>query len=604
MVTCNLNGGMARRSRASAVAVCAVLISLYGCASPWLARKKEAAEISQEKKDNVKDLWQSPDRPRTIDQLSRKVITIMRAENVALVTELPGTGGKVEASAQRDRMLDFMRRKNVPNPNQWLDDPSTAMVAAEVIVPPAGRKGDRLNVLVDLSKHSEGTNLQGGWLMRTELVEMMVIGPQVREGFGFAMAEGPLVTKKQISGEESLEAATRAMVVGGAVLMQSRTIGLAIAEEFAHAITMAQVIPAINRRFTVFDGSNQIGVAKPQQENYIELTVPPRYRRDPDHFANVVMHLGVAEPADERKARIECCRLELMEPTTARRAAWQLEAVGKETIPILLEGLQNPDKEVRFYSAHALAYLNDARSIPVLQELAASEPAFRAMCFNGLTLVESYKAGDALEELLHVPDAETRYGALLALREHDSHLRLVQGEMAGKVGSILELPSTGPNQVVVGLTLTPEIVIFGPNPAVQIQAFSYVNPRLMLRTTTGGRISVSHIVPGRDDRIVECSADLKSVLGAMAEVGCNYGDWVNFVRLCGVEKHIAAEVAMNPVPTSGRKFNRDGTQHESGDEATEVNDVPAAVPASDAKAAADREQSGWYNPLRWFANNE
>ncbi len=76
----------------------------------------------------------------TIDQISRKVITLLRVENIALVTELPGTGGKAEPSSQRDRMLSIMRRHDVPNLTNCWTDPSTAMVTAEVIVPPAARK--------------------------------------------------------------------------------------------------------------------------------------------------------------------------------------------------------------------------------------------------------------------------------------------------------------------------------------------------------------------------------------------------------------------------------------------------------------------------------
>ncbi len=79
-------------------------------------------------------------------------------------------------------------------------------------------------------------------------------------------------------------------------------------------------------------------------------------------------------------------------------------------------------------------------------------------------VVESYRANDALQALLNAPDAETRYGALLALREHDSQSPMVNGEKSGKVGSILEIPCTAQTLVVVGLNLQPEIVIFEATP--------------------------------------------------------------------------------------------------------------------------------------------
>ena len=605
MATGKEKRAMNRRQCAQKVFAYGLAMSLTGCATPWFNKEKDPSEEYKQEIEDVKKLWQSVDRPRTIDQISRKVITLMRVENLALVTELPGTGGKVEASSQRDRMLGIMRRHDVPNPNQLLDDPSTAMVTAEVIVPPAARKRDKLNVLVSLSKHAEGTSLQGGWLMNTELVEMSVLGGKIRDGFGFAMAKGPLVTKQQITGDPSPESAIKAMVVGGAELIQQRTIGLAIEDKFAHAVTMNTILPPINRRFTVFDGANQVGVAKPRGDSYIELSVPPRYRQDPDHFANVIQHIGVAESKEERAARLEQCGRELLEPTTARRAAYQLEAANKESIPLLLGGLDHPDREVRFYSAHALAYLNDPRSVPALQELAVVEPAFRAMCLNGLMGLESFKTRDALQELLNAPDAETRYGALLALREYDDQLPLVIGEKSGKVGSILEIPSTGSPLVVVGLNMEPEIVIFGTNPAVTINSFVYVNPRMIVKGNGPGRASITHIAAGRDDRVQECNADLKSLLNGISAVGGNYGDWVNFVRICGAEALITPEVAMNPVPVAGRRYNRNGSpidlemSSDKPEQLSELSDIPAM--ATDESKGAERS---WINPFSWFGTKK
>ena len=605
MATGKEKRAMNRRQCAQKLFAYGLAMSLSGCATPWFHKEKDPSEEYKQEIADVKKLWQSEDRPHTIVEISRKVITLLRVENLALVTQLPGTGGKVEASSQRDRMLSIMRKHNVTNPNQLLDDVGTALVTAEVIVPPAARKRDKLNVLVSLSKHAEGTSLQGGWLMNAELVEMSVLGGKIHDGFGFAMAHGPLVTKQQITGDPSPEAALKAMVVGGAELMQQRTIGLAIQDKFAHAVTMNTILPPINRRFTVFDGANQVGVAKPRGDSYIELSVPPRYRQDPDHFANVIQHIGVAESKEERTARLEQCSRQLLEPLTAKSSAYQLEAAGKDSIPLLLGALEHPDREVRFHAAHALAYLNDARSISTLQELAVVEPAFRAMSLNGLMIVESYKASDALQELLNAPDAETRYGALLALREHDSQSPLVNGQKSGVVGSILEIPSTGNPLVVVGLNMSPEIVIFGTNPTVIINDFMYVNPRMIIKSQGPGRANITHIASGKDDRVHECSADLRGLLEGITAVGGNYGDWVNFVRICGAENLMPCEVAMNPVPVAGRKYNRDGSpvdlemSSDKPEKPTELTDIPAMT--TDEPKGSERS---WANPFSWFGTKK
>ncbi len=116
MGTGNKNRLMDRRESAQRMFACALAFSLSGCAAPWFRKEKDPSEEYKKEIQEVKDLWRSEDRPRTIDQISRKVITLMRVENIALVTELPGTGGKVEPSSQRDRMLSIMRRHDVPNP--------------------------------------------------------------------------------------------------------------------------------------------------------------------------------------------------------------------------------------------------------------------------------------------------------------------------------------------------------------------------------------------------------------------------------------------------------------------------------------------------------
>ena len=72
----------------------------------------------------------------------------------------------------------------------------------------------------------------------------------------------------------------------------------------------------------------------------------------------------------------------LAEPTTARRAALQLEAIGKDGVPGLREGLTSPHPEVRFYSAYSLAYLDDSTCATELSNLARQFPEFRYLSLD------------------------------------------------------------------------------------------------------------------------------------------------------------------------------------------------------------------------------
>ncbi len=581
---------------------CSILVvASVGCMAPWLQKPDpNSPEARQSKRDAIKDVLESEDRPRLLFEIAASPsISLGRVENLGLVTKLQNTGGVVNASDQREKMLNVMRRHDVDQPNKLLDDPSTAMVVVFVNVPPGARKGSIHNAGIRKSNFAEATSLRTGWLLKTELAEIRNLDGRRREGFDFAAAEGTIVTEAQITGKTDPDAQITGTVVGGAKLFKDRPIGIAIMEEFADAITQAAVLPAINERFTVFDGQKKDGIATPMKDNYIDLAVPKRYEKDPFHFVNVVLSLAFAEPSARRVERIELCRRQLQEPTTVRNAAWQLEAIGKEAIPVLLEVLEHPDPEVRFYAAHALAYLNEPKCIPVLKQLAPEQAAFRAMCLTALAAVDQYEAEIALQELLQSTDAETRFGALMAIRSRDPNNPIVAGIPVGKTGSILQIPSNSTPLVAVSLEQKPEIVIFGKPPILNLPTVMHVNPRIMLKSETLGMVNVSHFAPGEEDRISQCTPDLPSLLTAISDVGGNYGDWVSFTRECSELGYLSEPMAMNPIPTAGREYDRiRKTSVETGLEPGEA--MPVATFQAEEKIDTAKSSVAWYNPFTWW----
>ncbi len=563
------------------------LTSLSGCFAPWMSKNDDPAA----RREQIKETLQSEKRPTIVGQIAyERMITLARLENIALVNSLPGTGGKVKPSQPREKLLDMMRHWEANQPNSYLDDPSTAMVVAHVNAPPAARKGDVLDVIVQLSMHAEASSLRGGWLLQTPLVEMNQLGGMVKEGFEMGSAIGPIVTAAEINGSEDPLDQTRGIVIGGARLKSGRELGIGVETEFADAVTMAAILPAINTRFTLFNGRKQAGIAVPQDDGHIKISVPPRYQLDAYHFVNVVLQVGFNETETQLNERIETLRRQLHEPTTVQKACWQLEAIGERSIPILAEALNHPNPENRFHIAHALAYLNDRRAITPLVELCIQQPAFRAMGLNGLSLIDNYEAGDALESLLHCADAETRYGAVRALRHRDAANPQVTGKLIGEIGKILEIPTAGPPLVVVSLSELPEIVLFGDCPQLTLPSFVYVTPNIMLKTQPDGTLRISRFEAGKDDREAQATSDLRSILVGIMEVGGTYGNWVSFIREASQKGYMIEPLALNPVPTAGRTFNRE-TQStlEPGEENYEST-VGATKPAPRL----------WYNPLSWW----
>ncbi len=574
-----------------------LLVVTGGCFAPWFRSPKDGQQVLDTRREAIREKLESEERPRIISQIaSERMLTLSRLENVALVTMLPDTGGPVKASQPREKMLDIMRRNDADQPNALLDAKSTAMVVAYANVPPAAKKGTVMDVTVKLSSHAEAKNLQSGWLIESSLMEMSKLGGQIREGFAFATAQGPLVTRAQAFGGTQLDDQLEATVVGGARLLKSRELGIGINQDFADAITMAAIVPAINARFTVFDGRKQVGIATPTKDSYIGLEVPPNYALDPFHFINVVLQISFNETEAQQAARMEMLRKQLEEPITVRAACWQLEAIGAKAIPLLASQLDNPNPEIRFYTAHSLAYLNDKRAIEPLAALARQEPAFRAMCLNALSVIDSYEAADALEKLLHTADAETRYGAVRALRHRDRSDPRIASQRIDEVGGIIEIPSAGPPLVAVSLHERPEVVIFGSNPRLALPAFHYVNPRIILQPAANNMVMLSHFAPGQDDRTAQVDNDLRSVLSGIADVGGSYGDWVSFLREASERGFLVEPLAMNPIPTAGRVYNRTrNDDREPGEHLYEKT----LINALDTQAAPASSKRTWYNPFGW-----
>ena len=577
------------------------VVASVGCMTPWLQKPDpNSPEARQSKRDAIKEVLASEDRPRLISDIAASPsITLGRIENLGLITQLHGTGGVVNASDQREKMLNIMRRHDVDQPNKLLDDPNTAMAVVFVNVPPGARKGSIHNAGVRKSNHSEASSLRSGWLMKTELAEIRNLDGRRREGFDFAAAEGSIVTEAQITGKTDGDALITGTVVGGARLFKDRPIGIAITEEFADAVTQAAVLPAINERFTVFDGQKKDGIATPMKNNYIDLAVPKRYEKDPYHFVNVVLSLGFAESSTHRAERIELCRKQLQEPTTVRSAAWQLEAIGKDSIPIFVEVLAHPDPEVRFYAAHALAYLNEPKCIPVLKQLAPEQSAFRAMCLTALATIDHYDAEEALLELLQSTDVETRFGAVMAIRSRDPNNPTVSGIPVAKTGHILQVPSNVSPLVAICLEQRPEIIIFGNPPILKLPPVMHINPRIMLKADPNGLVTVSHFAPEADDRITQCQSDLPSLLSAISDVGGNYGDWVSFTRECSELHYLAEPLAINPLPTAGREYDR--IRKKSVELDLEPGEaMPETTFQAESKTGDAKSTVAWYNPFTWW----
>ncbi|HVA51520.1 MAG TPA: flagellar basal body P-ring protein FlgI [Pirellulales bacterium] len=508
----------------------------------------------------------------------------LHIESIGLVTGLPGTGSDVPTSPQRAALLDEMEKRGVAYPNQVLASKETELVLVHAYLRPGIQKGDHFDVEMRVPTRSECTSLRGGWLMETRLRQFAEVKNQILEGKVLALAEGAVLVDPSAEGERDRLKLTRGRVLGGGVSAESRKLGLAIQPKHQHVLTSAQIGNAINQRFHSFDAGVKRGVAEPETDKYVELAVHPRYKDNVERYMRVIRALPLRENPSQRLARLALLERQLLDPITAATAAIRLEAIGNEGVKPLLKGASADDLEVRFYSAEALAYLDENGAVPALAE-AARHRAFRAYALTALSAMDDYTAYEALRDLLDSPSAETRYGAFRALWAMNPHDALVQGENMSDQFSYHLLQTKGPPMVHVTRSFRAEIVLFGPDQRLRTPLMLDAGKDIQIFSRGGNEITVSRIEIGDEQKRV-VSTKLDEVIRAVVALGGNYPDVVQALQQAKSRHALDSRFEIDALPAGGRTYDRKprDDDEDDGRSFTIANPLPGlfARPGKDA----------------------
>jgi flagellar basal body P-ring protein FlgI len=507
----------------------------------------------------------------------------VRLEAVGLISGLPGTGSDPPPSPQRGALLAEMQTRGVKSPGSLLTNKTFAMVMVQGYLRPGIQKGDNFDVEIRVPGRSETTSLRGGWLLETRLKEMAVLDNEVHGGNVLALAQGPVLVDPAADARKDKDkvALCRGRILGAGVALKSRPLGLVLNANFQNVSNSARIAAAINKRFHTTERGVQNGVAKAKTDKYIELVVHPRYKDNIDRYIKVIRAVAVQERASEQAARMSSLKLQLLDPATTANAARQLEAIGRDALPVLQEGLASSDREVRFYAAEALAYLDQREAAPPLGQIARDEPAFRVFALGALSAMEDQAARDELSGMLGLPSAETRYGAFRALWAMNPAHPAVQGDRAVKDFAYYVLDQGGSPMVHVTRSRRPEVVLFGRNQSLQAPLALNAGPYIQITSPEAGQISVSKYVPGQADqkRIVSTSVD--DVIRAIVDLGGTYPDVVQALEEAKTSGALASRFEVDALPSTGREFQRladDATGAKSEDGKPAKSEARSPVP--------------------------
>lgn len=554
-------------------------VMIVGCAGPALR--------SQSPEDELEAAVESS--TRLVGDIAKPYgNTYVKIESVALVTGLAGTGEDPAPSPQRAALLNELQVRGVQNPNALLSSPTTAIALVRGFLPPGVQKGDKFDLEVQVPSRSETTSLRSGWVMETRLAELAVLGNQIRDGHIMAIGEGPILVDPSAEGEKDRALLTRGRVLGGGQAVKARSLGLVIKNEDKSVRISAQIGVAINKRFHTFSQGIKQGVAKPKTDEFVELAVHPRYKDNIARYLRVVRSIAIREAPAETATRLEQLERQLLDPVTASTAALRLEAIGNEAVKVLSKGLESKDPEVRFYSAEALAYLDQSNASAPLAQAAKNEPAFRAYALAALGAMDDVSAFDELRSLIDVTSVETRYGAFRSMWAMNPNEPLVRGENLGGQFSYHLLSSAGPPLIHVTRSFRPEIVIFSHDQHFKTPLVLDAGKSIMINAAEGSdKVTVSRFAVGEPDQKRQVSTKIDEVIRAVVELGGTYPDVVQALQQARNSQALPGRFEVDAIPDNSRPYER--KEVEFAEEA-----IPAASPTDEAATSEHLEVA---NPL-------
>ncbi len=495
-------------------------------------------------------------------------------EGVGLVVGLSGTGGDPAPSMYRTALLEDMRKRNVRNPNTILQSPDTALVIVRAYLPPLMKVGEQLDVEIILPDSAEATSLAGGWLLETSLTEQAFVpGRGVLKGHPFAKAHGAVLVSgigRELKKDDPLM--RRGRILGGAKVLKERELSIYLRNDFRSVRNSTRIADAIGRRFHHFD---KFGIKKPMAEaktdQKIVLLVHPRYKDNYPRYLQVIRSIAFRETKVSERVRLQKLHDELMTAETADKAALQLEAIGKEAIPVLEAGLKSKLAEVRFHSAVALAYLESSAGLPALVESARKERSFRVFAYAAMSTLDDAQAHLELRDLMSEPLAETRYGAFRALWTLDKQDPFIHGIPMGipkvQEGSdeppkppqwhLHVLATQGPPMTHCTFRTRPEVVLFGAQQEVIPPLVLSAGRNIMITAQPGDqKVTISRFAPNEQDQRKEVSLKLAEILLTVDEMGATYPDVVNMLAQASAQRNLPTPLETDALPESGRIYVR------------------------------------------------
>ncbi len=506
-----------------------------------------------------------------------------------LVTGLPGTGNDERPGLPRSMVLRDLQKRDVRKPREVIASTSTAVVVVRGIMREGIGIGESFDVKIECPPDSDVIGLRGGWLTKTALTyaETGEDGA-FKTGKTVAYAEGPVLINPTANERDDPAEMTRGKVLGGGVATDSRYLCLVLKPESESEMIAARIAQEINHRFFI-PGSKK-GIASAKTEQLIELQIHPTYKNNIPRFTRIVQAIALYDNPQKLLERLEVLKGKLHVPQTSADASFQLEAIGLKAIPVLKTGLESKDEEVRFYSAVALAYLNETSAADILGEIVRDVPEFRVFALDALsTMRNDFGAERVLRALLHENSAETRYGAFRSLWLRNERDPVIRGENLGGHFNYHGIVTHGPALVHTTDNRRPEIVLFSTDIRLQGKFILDAGPYILVnnhRSADPDTVVITRLVSDGVNEERRVTTRLDDIIRGVVTLGGTYPDVIQLLHQAQDRGHLPCKLETDKLPESGRVYRRLPDKEEEKTEAKPKLTFREAV-----------------NPMTWFEKN-
>ena len=382
------------------------------------------------------------------------------------------------------------------------------------LIPPAAKKGDKIDLEVIAPPKTDTTSLKYGQLLKTDLRPMAFLSRSLKMGNVMGKAKGPILVDALYESSTDDQKMLKGRILGGGIVHQDRGLTLIVHSDETSVGLTRSIAHAINDRYSTYTSGGRGNTANPITDRIIELEIPNGYEHNLGRFIQSLQAMAFHESVDTKVKRMKDLDRRIGEPSTSQRAAIELEAIGEEGIPILKRAMQHPDFEVRFHVAEALAYMGHSDGLNHLKLAAEKEPAFRWHALTALASLNNSSATAALTGLFDVASAETRYGAFRALQACSPDDRRVTGKLLADEFYFHDIPTVAAGMVHFSRTKRPEIVVFG-NDRVS-DNFIFVQAGLTARAIDKERVRIIRFDPIDGETQLTCSSRISELVKTMA----------------------------------------------------------------------------------------